>query len=446
MAHVLADSRPRFNSYPTAINTQYAPPPKQYSSYHYAPATPANTPTKSHPSSSYPYRQASNPSHSRLASAPVQGSSSRAAPVRTASVPTARPSTSSAPVPAPRSTNPLPAAPEAYPHSRKSSVSRPSQSQPPSTDAYRAAKREEERYASARQQQTQQYADAAAARQARLLAEHEATLKRMEARQRKAQAQTWFEEGQRLAQEAARKQQDEERRRAEEKLRAEENLRRAAQAKLDDEQRKLNARKHERGRSQTHNPGVPSGDGKRWYQNLFRDKSRDARGRKDDRGSDREQRGERERAKSEGRAREAKDARERIEKDRARNAMSESAVAAAWTTYEKVCSELMDAKPTKGKPLSSNLTFYDIPWPVLGTASTFHDLTTQNIAAFLLSPHHSQGKSRRARLRAAILIWHPDKFAQKVLPRVAESHRPAVVAAVNVVARIVTELISADDN
>ncbi|KAF8601522.1 hypothetical protein BDV93DRAFT_415960, partial [Ceratobasidium sp. AG-I] len=56
----------------------------------------------------------------------------------------------------------------------------------------------------------------------------------------------------------------------------------------------------------------------------------------------------------------------------------------------------------------SNLTFYDIPWPVLGTASSFHDLTTQNIAAFLLSPHHSSGKSRRARLRAAILIWHPD--------------------------------------
>ncbi|KAG8679659.1 hypothetical protein FRC09_018822, partial [Ceratobasidium sp. 395] len=80
MAHVLADSRPRFNSYPTAINTQYAPPSKQYS-YHYAPATPATTPTKSHPGSSYPYRQASNPSHTRLASAPApQASSSRAAP------------------------------------------------------------------------------------------------------------------------------------------------------------------------------------------------------------------------------------------------------------------------------------------------------------------------------------------------------------------------------
>jgi hypothetical protein len=73
-------------------------------------------------------------------------------------------------------------------------------------------------------------------------------------------------------------------------------------------------------------PGVQTtADGKKWYQDWFREKSRDGRSRKDDRsGSDREQ--ERERAKGEGRARKAKDARERIEKDRARNAMSESSV------------------------------------------------------------------------------------------------------------------------
>jgi hypothetical protein len=43
--------------------------------------------------------------------------------------------------------------------------------------------------------------------------------------------------------------------------------------------------------------------------------------------------------------------------------------------------QLQDAKSTKGTPLSSNLTFYDIPWPVLGTVSSFPDLTTQTIAA-----------------------------------------------------------------
>ncbi|KAG9096079.1 hypothetical protein FRC07_010987, partial [Ceratobasidium sp. 392] len=235
---------------------------------------------------------AANANGTLVPSAPVQqASSSWAPPVCTASVPTTHPTTSSAPVPTPRSTNPLPAALEAYSHSRKGSVSRPSQSQPPA-DSYRSAEREDERYASTCQQQTQQYADAAAARQARLLAEHEATLKRVDDRQPKAQAQVWFEEDQPLAQEAVRKQQDEERRRTEDKYRAEEKLRRAAQAQQYEEQRKLNARERERerGRSRTHNPGAPSLDGKKWYQGWFREKSRDVRGCKDDRGSDREQR------------------------------------------------------------------------------------------------------------------------------------------------------------
>jgi hypothetical protein len=69
-----------------------------------------------------------------------------------------------------------------------------------------------------------------------LIAERDATLQRMEARQRKAQAQTSFKEGQCLAQESARKQQDEERRRSAKKLR------RAAQAQADEEERKLYAR------------------------------------------------------------------------------------------------------------------------------------------------------------------------------------------------------------
>ncbi|KAF8734922.1 hypothetical protein RHS02_06709, partial [Rhizoctonia solani] len=433
MAHVV-DSRPRFNSYPTPISTNY-PPSSSKAHYTYAAATPTTTPTKSHPSSSYHYRQASNPSHTRLPSAPAsQSSSSRPAPRTSSSIPNPRSASSSVPPPTHRS-NTLPTSSEPYSHSRKNSTSR---TQLPTADAYRAAKREDERYASARVQQQQQYADAQA-RQARLIAERDATLKRMEERQRKAQAQSWFEETQRLAAEAARKQEEEQRKYDENRRRTDDKLRQAAQAQAEREREKharSQERGHERGRSQTHNPAAPSGD-KKWY-NFFRDKSRDGR-RKDDRGSDREQRPERERAKSEGRAREAVEARERVDKDRARNVNSPSSVAVAWSTYEKACAALMDSKP-KGK----NLTFYDIPWPVLGQANSFHDLTNANIAAFLLSPHHSRDKSPKVRLRAAILIWHPDKFAQKVLPHVAESHRPAVLAAVNVVARIVTELISAN--
>ncbi|KAG8733644.1 hypothetical protein FRC11_004328 [Ceratobasidium sp. 423] len=319
------DTRPRFNSFPAPISTTAYPPSSSKPYYTYAAATPATTPTKAHSSSAYHYRQASNSSQTRPAS--VQTSSSRSVP-RTNSVPNPRAPSSSVPLPTSRSGMTSPT--EAYSHSRKNSMSR---SQLPPADAYRPAKREDERYASARAQQHQQYADAQ--RQARLIAERDATLKRMEERQRKAQATSWFEESQRLAAEAARKQEEEQRRRAEdERRRAEEKLRRAAQAQADEE-RRMHARKqergHERGRSHTHNPEAPAD--KKWYQNIFREKSRDRR--------PKDERPERERAKSEGRAREAVEARERVDKDRARSANSPSTVAAAWAAYDKACTELM---------------------------------------------------------------------------------------------------------
>ncbi|ELU45159.1 hypothetical protein AG1IA_00811 [Rhizoctonia solani AG-1 IA] len=157
MAHVV-DSRPRFNSYPTPISTNY-PPSSSKAHYTYAAATPTTTPTKSHPSSSYHYRQASNSSHTRLPSAPAsQSSSSRPAPRTSSSIPNPRSASSSVPPPTHRS-NTLPTSSEPYSHSRKNSTSR---TQLPTADAYRAAKREDERYASARVQQQQQYADAQA--------------------------------------------------------------------------------------------------------------------------------------------------------------------------------------------------------------------------------------------------------------------------------------------
>ncbi|CAE6495579.1 unnamed protein product [Rhizoctonia solani] len=394
------DTWPRFNSYST-------PPPSNYplsGSKPYYTYGPATTPTKSHPSYVDHYRQASNASQTWLASAP---SSARPTSSRNASssVPLASRSGVASPT-------------ESHSRSRRNSMSR---FQLPTADAYRSSKRDDERYAAARAQQHQQYADAQ--RQARLIAERDATPKRMEDRQRKAQATSWFEESQRLSGEAVRKQQEEQRHRADqERQRADDKLRREVQARAEEE------RGHERGRSQTHNPAAAATD-KKWYQNTFRERSRDRRSK--------DERPERERAKSQGRAREAVEARERVGRDRFRSANSPSTVATAWTGYEKACTELMDSEQGK---MSTNLTFYDIPWPVLGQANSFHDLTSQNIAAFLLSPDHSQGKSPKARLWAAILIWHPDKFAQKVLPRVSESHRPAIVAAVNIVSRIIIEL------
>ncbi|KAF8755661.1 hypothetical protein RHS01_05184 [Rhizoctonia solani] len=245
----------------------------------------------------------------------------------------------------------------------------------PSTESHSSAEREDDHYESIRTQKEQQESDAHV-RRARLIAEKNATLKRMEERQLKAQSQSWFEESQRLATEDAHKKDDECRRR-----------------------RKSAGWNRRKLRSEGH---------------IAPDES-------------------------------AGKARERVDKNQPQRPNSPSSVADAWATYEKACAELMGANPSDEK-MKSSLNFYTIPWPVLGQAKSFHDLTSQSIAAFILSPHHSQGKTPRARLRAAILVWHPDKFAQKVLPRVTDSHRLAVSAGSDIIARVLTELISTHGN
>ncbi|KAF8755652.1 hypothetical protein RHS01_05267 [Rhizoctonia solani] len=90
----------------------------------------------------------------------------------------------------------------------------------------------------------------------------------------------------------------------------------------------------------------------------------------------------------------------------------------------------------------TGLTFYDIPWPVSMPARSFEELQSSAIEKFLLSPCHSPTKTRKMRLRAALMQWHPDKFAQRFVDRIEESHRTAILTAVNSVARTITELMT----
>ncbi|CUA69193.1 hypothetical protein RSOLAG22IIIB_08324 [Rhizoctonia solani] len=435
------------------------------------------------------------------------------------SVPDLRAASSSSPPPAGRS-SPLSVSPKSRPHEIPSS-----RTPLPTHDSRRLGKREDERTFSTHDQQYQQSVDAQQ-RRLRLIAERDATLKRMEERERQAEGKSWYKEAQRSAVETIRKQKEEQRRRveddyrrAEEKLRrmaqaqakeerneaqklaagaarkqaeeqrrrveedyrrAEDKLRRIAQAQAqeerkesqrlaaeaarkqeeerrrrveedyrrtdekllrmaqaqDEEERKKLAhmqrqeREDKRDRPQTRHRAADTSD-----KSGYRERSCDGRYKNEREFG--EQPPKRERTKSE--------AHERVNKGRARRSKSPSSVVSAWEAYKEGCAELMHAKPPKGKT-SGRVTFYDIPWPILGQAASFHDLTNKNISAFLLSPHHSQDKSPKARLRAAILIWHPDKFVQKVLPHIAESHRQAVSAGVEIVARIVTELISSQSN
>ncbi|KAJ1302103.1 hypothetical protein OPQ81_000934 [Rhizoctonia solani] len=417
MANII-DSRPQFNPYPMPILTSSLPSSSK-PHYNYAYATPASTPTKPYPSYFYHYRPASPSARSiRRTSASVPNLSQAA----------------SSPLPSTIRSSPLSVPPNPYSKPREIPKSR---SKPSTDECCHSFNREDDELPSVQAQKHQQYTDAQA-RKARLMAEHAATLKRMEDRQRTAQSQTWFEEGQRLAAEAARIQQEELRR-------ADEKLSRLAQERAEEErkmytksQKQEGKREHDRGRSQARRTA-----GGAYDKESHRDRSRDS-SHKGECGFEREQRPDRERTKSEGPSHQPREPRKRVDKHQARHSDSPSAVAAAWAAYEEACTELMHAKPPKGKA-SGRVTFYDIPWPILGPANSFHDLTNEKIAAFLLSPHHSQNKSSKARLRAAILVWHPDKFAQKVSPHLADSHRLAVSAAVDIVARIITELISKDN-
>ncbi|KAJ1301989.1 hypothetical protein OPQ81_000824 [Rhizoctonia solani] len=129
---------------------------------------------------------------------------------------------------------------------------------------------------------------------------------------------------------------------------------------------------------------------------------------------------------------------ERRKKEEERRKNEEQVVIAAWQRYERGWQDLINGVNAEGRPL----TFYDIPWPVSMPARSFEELQSAAIEKFLLSPHHSTTKTRKMRLRAALMQWHPDKFAQRFVDRIEESHRPAILTAVNSVARTITELMN----
>ncbi|ELU45191.1 hypothetical protein AG1IA_00776 [Rhizoctonia solani AG-1 IA] len=154
--------------------------------------------------------------------------------------------------------------------------------------------------------------------------------------------------------------------------------------------------------------------------------------------------------------------RRRLEEERRKQAderkkNEEQIVIAAWARYESGWQDLINGVNANGRPL----TFYDIPWPVSMPARSFEELQSSAIEKFLLSPCHSPTKTRKMRLRAALMQWHPDvscslpshlsyaypksppcKFAQRFVDRIEESHRTAILTAVNSVARTITELMT----
>jgi len=122
---------------------------------------------------------------------------------------------------------------------------------------------------------------------------------------------------------------------------------------------------------------------------------------------------------------------------RSAHSMGKDGVVKAWNQYEQAWNTLKDHE---------RLYFRIIPWPIMTPPRTSEDLTPNAIGNFVLSPHHSQSKSNRDRLKEQLLRWHPDRFESKWLSKVVVDEKEAVRRAAGAVVRGLNELMSRESS
>ena len=125
---------------------------------------------------------------------------------------------------------------------------------------------------------------------------------------------------------------------------------------------------------------------------------------------------------------------EKRKKEREERHRKAKAVARAWKGYEQQW-----ARITAGND-EEPLSFAAIPWPTATKPTDAMGITRDNIREILLSRHHSKDVSNKDRIRAALKLWHPDKF-KRILDRVGEPERDQVEEAAGVVARCLNGLM-----
>ena len=109
------------------------------------------------------------------------------------------------------------------------------------------------------------------------------------------------------------------------------------------------------------------------------------------------------------------------------------AVVKAWKVYEEHWARISGNAEEK-------LSFATMPWPTVKQPKDKAGITKDSIREFLLSRYHSKGVSHKDRLRAALKMWHPDKF-KRTLERVEDKDRALVEEAAGVVARCLNGLM-----
>lgn len=121
------------------------------------------------------------------------------------------------------------------------------------------------------------------------------------------------------------------------------------------------------------------------------------------------------------------------ERERRSRLRVEKATIDAWNDYEARWGTLATS--------SEALTFSSIPWPIVLPPTKAEDITPAAIAQFLFSSLHSQGQTRKDRIRSAQLRWHPDRF-QRLMGRVTTEHKKQVEEGVGIVARCLNDLMA----
>jgi len=131
--------------------------------------------------------------------------------------------------------------------------------------------------------------------------------------------------------------------------------------------------------------------------------------------------------------------RQRREREKREEAWS--SYRALWETLNGAAAASSNSTPPNHSPKSKLLKFTQLPWPIYSSPNDPSLLTKEAISSFLLSGDHSPTKTRKQRLREAILAYHPDRFVGRYMNLVRPEQRDLVNEAVGKVVRALNELM-----
>lgn len=113
--------------------------------------------------------------------------------------------------------------------------------------------------------------------------------------------------------------------------------------------------------------------------------------------------------------------------------------AEAWSNYKERCHAMCNL-PQEANPGKRYLTFSSIPWPVFGTVTRVSDLHVEAIKDFLCPPNCDR-REQRARVKSALLVFHPDKSAARWISFLHPSDIPTIRNALNIVTQHLTSIL-----